>query len=114
MRCCAETWNIAAGELSPQDPSLPVTTNSSKREYLVDNAAMANEGEKLLKSVSADSRSGHGLQLHATLWRCERCNSFIAIHSQYTVARPVCPVCLDSIDFCGPLPAVLGLEFADA
>lgn len=76
---------------------------------------VANEGERLLKSDVADGRSGHGLQLHATLWRCEKCKSFIAIHSQYPVSEPVCPVCLDSnIEFCGPLPAVLGLEFADA
>lgn len=77
--------------------------------------AVSNEGQKLLKSVGADSRPVNGLPLHATLWRCERCKSFIAIHSQYPVAEPVCPVCLDSnIEFCGPLPAVLGLEFADA
>jgi hypothetical protein len=76
---------------------------------------VANEGEQLLKSVSADNRSGHGLQLHATLWRCERCKSFIAIHSQYPVTEPVCPVCIDSnIELCGPLPSVLQLEMADA
>lgn len=76
---------------------------------------VANEGERLVKSITAGTGSGHGLQLHATLWRCEGCKSFIAIHSQHPVAEPVCPVCLDSnLELCGPLPAVLGLEFADA
>jgi hypothetical protein len=76
---------------------------------------MINEGEKLLKGVSAGSRPGHGLRLQATLWRCEKCESFIAIHSQYPVTQPVCPVCLDpNVEFCGPLPAIFELEFADA
>jgi hypothetical protein len=76
---------------------------------------VTNEDEKPLKSVTANNRCGHGLQLHATLWRCEKCKSFIAIHSKYPVAEPVCPVCIDSnIELCGPLPAVLQLEMADA
>jgi len=60
------------------------------------------------KSVSAE-------ELQATLWRCTRCDSFIAIHSQHQVLQPICPVCIDgSIEFCGPLPAILQLQFADA
>jgi hypothetical protein len=55
------------------------------------------------------------LKLEATLWRCHRCNSFIAIHSQSKVVLPICPMCIDSaIDFCGPLPRILRLEVADA
>jgi ABC-type ATPase with predicted acetyltransferase domain len=53
--------------------------------------------------------------LQATLWRCEKCSSFIAIHSQHPVLQPICPICIDgTIEFCGPLPAILELQFADA
>jgi len=76
---------------------------------------VANQNERLVKGVSAGVRTGQGVQLQATLWRCENCKSFIAIHSQHSVSEPVCPVCLASnIELCGPLPAVLGLAFADA
>ena len=53
--------------------------------------------------------------LQATLWRCEQCKAFIAIHSGQPVVEPVCPMCGDApIELCGPLPTVLGLQFANA
>jgi hypothetical protein len=82
---------------------------------LIDNAACGNEGEDFMNSVAGLSKSVSTVELRATLWRCERCNSFIAIHSQYPVLQPLCPICIDgTIEFCGPLPGILGLHFADA
>ena len=61
------------------------------------------------------SETGSTEELQATLWRCERCSSFIAIHSNHAVLQPVCPVCIEgTIEFCGPLPGALRLQFADA
>jgi hypothetical protein len=68
-----------------------------------------------MKPVTSNIRRTSTIELQATLWRCEKCNSFIAIHSQYPVVQPLCPMCLDgSIEFCGPLPGILGLQLADA
>jgi hypothetical protein len=81
---------------------------------------VANEGEKPMNSVTGLGKDNYRKNastedLQATLWRCQKCNSFIAIHSQYPVLQPVCPVCIEGpIEFCGPLPAILGLQFADA
>ena len=76
---------------------------------------VANEGEEFMNTVSSYSKSAATVQLQATLWRCEKCNSFIAIHSQYPVVQTLCPMCVDgTIEFCGPLPGILGLQFADA
>jgi ABC-type ATPase with predicted acetyltransferase domain len=67
----------------------------------------------LCKGGYRESTSNGDLQ--ATLWRCEKCNSFIAIHSQHPVLQPICPICIEgTIEFCGPLPAILELHFADA
>ena len=79
-----------------------------------------DEGEALMNSVTGLSKRGYSEtgsteELQATLWRCGRCNSFIAIHSQYPVLQPICPICIDgTIEFCGPLPGILGMQFADA
>ena len=76
---------------------------------------VVNEGEEFMNTVTSKSKSGSIMDLQTTLWRCEKCSSFIAIHSQYPVVQPLCPMCLDgTIEFCGPLPGILGLQFADA
>jgi hypothetical protein len=81
---------------------------------------VANEGEEFMNNISGLSKADHKKsalteELQATLWRCGKCNSFIAIHSQYPVLQAICPICIDgTIEFCGPLPAILELPFADA
>jgi len=76
---------------------------------------VANEGEEFMKSVTDLSKSASNEEPHATLWRCERCNSFIAIHSQHPVLQSLCPICIDgTIEYCEPLPGILGLQLADA
>jgi ABC-type ATPase with predicted acetyltransferase domain len=54
--------------------------------------------------------------LQATLWWCEQCKAFIAIHCGRPVAEPFCPICgaTTPIELRGPLPSVLGLQFAEA
>jgi len=53
--------------------------------------------------------------LHASLWRCESCNSFIAIHSPQTVEQALCPACTEvSLEFCGSFDSILGIRVADA
>ena len=54
-------------------------------------------------------------QLHGTLWHCDRCNSFISIHSMHIVDEAFCAVCVDvPLDLCGNFNSILGLQFADA
>lgn len=68
-----------------------------------------------MKSATACSDIAATLELQATLWRCERCNSFIAIHSLQPVVLPTCPLCVDSvIEYYGTLPPILGAHVADA
>lgn len=53
--------------------------------------------------------------LHASLWRCEICNSYISIHSANRIERACCPVCKDALlECCGSFQSILGLQFADA
>jgi hypothetical protein len=53
--------------------------------------------------------------LHACLWRCETCNSFVSIHSAKKIEQAFCPVCKDSpLECCGSFQSILGLPFADA
>jgi len=53
---------------------------------------------------------------HATLWRCDRCNSFVTIHSGLLIRTEVlCPACGEALlEFCGRFTTVPGLSFADA
>jgi hypothetical protein len=54
--------------------------------------------------------------LHASLWRCETCNSFVSIHSAKMIEQAFCPVCKDSpLELCcGSFQSILGLPFANA
>jgi hypothetical protein len=53
--------------------------------------------------------------LRATLWRCDRCDAYISIHSRHMVDEVSCPVCGDlPLEFCGAFDSILGLQFADA
>lgn len=55
------------------------------------------------------------MQMDATLWRCNQCNSFVSIHSALKVDDAFCPACADaSMEFCGTFASVLGIQFADA
>lgn len=70
---------------------------------------------ELMKTFTASGDISATLELEATLWHCERCSSFIAIHSRQSVVLPTCPICVDSvIEFYGTLPRILGLQVADA
>ena len=54
-------------------------------------------------------------QLRATLWRCDRCNSYVSIHSTHIVDEAFCPVCGDvPLELCGTFDSILGLQFTDA
>jgi hypothetical protein len=53
--------------------------------------------------------------LHASLWRCKRCDSFVSIHSPQIVEQALCPIWgIPSLEFCRTFQSVLGLQFADA
>jgi hypothetical protein len=50
-----------------------------------------------------------------TLWRCENCNSFIAIHSEMMVDEALCPACTNVLlKYYGPCDGVFLHPFADA
>jgi rubrerythrin len=55
------------------------------------------------------------MQMDATLWRCNHCNSLVSIHSSLKVDYAFCPACGDtSMEFCGAFASLLGIQFADA
>jgi hypothetical protein len=69
----------------------------------------------IMLDVGITSLRAPSSQLHATLWRCSRCNSFISIHTKHMVDEAFCPVCGDvPLELCGTFNSILGLEFADA
>jgi uncharacterized paraquat-inducible protein A len=52
---------------------------------------------------------------HATLWRCEQCDSFISIHSVFIIDQAMCPACgTVQLKLCGTFDNILGSEIADA
>ena len=54
-------------------------------------------------------------QQHATLWRCDQCNSFVSIHSVFVLDEALCPACgFVQLELCGTFDNTLGLAFADA
>jgi hypothetical protein len=53
--------------------------------------------------------------LSGSLWRCERCNLFVSIHSPQIVEQALCRACgTTSLEFCGSFQSIVGLQFADA
>jgi hypothetical protein len=55
------------------------------------------------------------MQVDATLWRCDQCNSFVSIHSAQYVDQAFCPTCGNvPLEFCGSFASILGIDFADA
>ena len=53
-------------------------------------------------------------QMDATLWHCDRCNSFVSIHSTLKVNDAFCPACGEAaMEFCGSFASVLGIQFAE-
>jgi hypothetical protein len=67
--------------------------------------------------LNGQVRSGYNpvVPLHASLWRCETCNSFVAIHSAQTIHQSFCPICRDSLlENCGGFDSILGIQLADA
>ena len=76
---------------------------------------VAHESETAVETLTSSVERTTRLELEATLWRCDRCDSFIAIHSRHAVALPVCPTCnASTLEFCGPMPSILRLLVADA
>jgi len=53
-------------------------------------------------------------ELKGTLWHCERCNSFVSIHSAQLLHEALCPICTRQLEFCGTFDSILGWQFADA
>jgi hypothetical protein len=53
-------------------------------------------------------------QLKGTLWHCEKCGSFVSIHSARIVQELRCPLCLSDLEFCAAFDSGLGQPFGDA
>jgi hypothetical protein len=54
-------------------------------------------------------------EVKGTLWHCEKCQSFVSIHSAQTLCEAVCPTCEDTpLEFCGNFDSILGRRFVDA
>jgi hypothetical protein len=92
-----------------------VTNDSFQLCFVTDNLAYNEKKEFMMLNVGITDERGAVPQLHATLWRCDRCNSFISIHSTHIVDEAFCPVCGDvPLELCGPFNSIPGLQFADA
>jgi len=58
---------------------------------------------------------GGGPEMRDTLWRCENCNPFIAIHAAMMVDEALCPVCVSVLlKYIGSCDGVFLYLFADA
>ncbi len=64
--------------------------------------------------IEATSLGAKSPPLQITLWRCERCNSFVSIHSLQLIDDPICPLCGMPLEFCGMLSSIFGIPLADA
>lgn len=53
-------------------------------------------------------------ELKGTLWNCEKCHSFVSIHSAQEMNEALCPHCMDILEFCGTFDSLLGGTFSDA
>jgi len=50
-----------------------------------------------------------------TLWHCDLCDAFISIHSAQILRAALCPVCGDvTLEFCGRVNSMPGIQFGDA
>lgn len=52
--------------------------------------------------------------MKGTLWHCEKCGSFVSIHSARALEELACPVCLNELEFCTAFDSGLGQVFGDA
>jgi uncharacterized paraquat-inducible protein A len=53
-------------------------------------------------------------ELKGTLWHCEKCDSFVSLHSARVVREALCPMCTVELELCGTFDSILGWKFADA
>jgi hypothetical protein len=53
-------------------------------------------------------------QLKGTFWHCEKCGSFISIHSAGVVHELRCPLCLFDLEFCVAFDSGMEQTFHDA
>jgi hypothetical protein len=58
-------------------------------------------------------------EMTSTLWHCQRCDSFVSIHSAKVIHETFCPMCFDSeLEFCGTfeslLESLVGRKLTDA
>jgi hypothetical protein len=58
-------------------------------------------------------------EMTSTLWHCQRCDSFVSIHSAKVIHETFCPMCFDTeLEFCGTfeslLESLVGRRFTDA
>jgi rubrerythrin len=53
-------------------------------------------------------------RLKGTYWHCEKCGSFVSIHSAGIVRELSCPLCLNELEFCAAFDSGLLYTFNDA
>lgn len=53
-------------------------------------------------------------QFKGTYWHCEKCGSFVSIHSAGIVYELSCPLCSNELEFCAAFDSGLGQTFGDA
>jgi hypothetical protein len=52
--------------------------------------------------------------MKGTLWHCEKCGSFIFLHTERMVEDLSCPVCLNELEFCNSFDSGLVQPACDA
>jgi hypothetical protein len=53
-------------------------------------------------------------ELKGTLWHCEKCGSFLSIHSKRVVKELSCPICLNELEFCVAFDSGFGQVLGEA
>lgn len=79
--------------------------------------SLASNGKKELVMLNVEIRDDRTAVPHFqdTLWHCDRCGSYVSIHSAQIVTDALCPLCGDVLlELCGTFNNILVLPFADA
>ncbi len=53
-------------------------------------------------------------QFKGTYWHCEKCGSFVSIHSVGNVYELHCPLCSSELEYCAAFDSGLSQTFGDA
>jgi len=94
--------------------SRAVRKNSS-RPVLSGIGSTGPDKETMMPNLETMNSCNTFPQLATTLWHCDRCSTFVSIHSPTVLCEALCPACCDVLlEFCGKFNSMPGIQFGDA